>query len=259
VAPPLAETFARLAPHGAHLGPREEPGWATTAELAGTRLTSALDAVGRSLGTDRPDIRGQRLVELCTWRLAVTAAAGLLGDSRLPDLGAANVRVWVGDDPPDGIGTALRRPAFQALPSDPDAAHPDASPAPDEAALLARLRDVLAREHLAPLVDAVNLATKRPRRALWRSATDRLAAALVWVGELSGSSARACALARIAVAGAPPLNGRAELRTLRAGEIDLLLHVREGCCLYYRIPGNPKCFSCPLLADDERRALIAGG
>jgi hypothetical protein len=183
----------------------------------------------------------------------------LLGDSRLPDLSAANTRVWIDDDPPEGIGTALRRPAFHALPTDPDASHADATPARDEAALVDRLQRVLERDHLTPLVEAVNRATKRPRRALWRSATDRLAAALVWVGQLSGNEQRACALAREAVAGAPPMNGRAELRTLTAGEQQMLLHVREGCCLYYRIPGNPKCFACPLLGDDERRALISGG
>ncbi len=46
---------------------------------------------------------------------------------------------------------------------------------------------------------------------------------------------------------------------LDLGTHDMLLHVREGCCLYYRIPAGAKCFSCPLLDDEDRRRLVAGG
>ncbi len=42
---------------------------------------------------------------------------------------------------------------------------------------------------------------------------------------------------------------------LDLGTHEMLLHVREGCCLYYRTPANVKCFSCPLLDDEERRRL----
>ncbi len=76
---------------------------------------------------------------------------------------------------------------------------------------------------------------------------------MVWVGELIGHRDRACELARAAT------DGHAELRMLKAGASETLLHVREGCCLYYRVPGGTKCWSCPLLHDDERRALVTGG
>ena len=207
---PLGRTFARVAPHGAHVGAPEGAGWSTTAELAGPQLDAALELAGRSLGTERPDISGQRLVELVAWRLAVPAAAALLADARLPDLSAENTLVWIGDEPPDGIGTALRTPAFYALPTDPDA--DQATLVPDEAALLHHLRATLADDHIAPLAQAVNTATQRPIGALWRSATDRLVAAMVWVGELTGHRDRACELARAAT------DGQAELRMLKAGE-----------------------------------------
>lgn len=213
------------------IAPQDGDGWATTAELAGPGLEAALALCGASLGTDRPDIQGQRLIEVVTWRLAVPAAAALISDTALADLSADNVLVWIGDEPPDGNGIAVRSPAMRG----------DAD--------LEQVRSLLAREHLAPLIEAVNHATKRPRRALWRSADDRLAAAIAWIAQMTGADARAFAL----------LEGKAELRSLDLGTHEMLLHVREGCCLYYRTPVAVKCFSCPLLDDDARRQLVAGG
>ena len=46
---------------------------------------------------------------------------------------------------------------------------------------------------------------------------------------------------------------------LDLGTHELPLHVREGCCLYYRLPAGLKCFSCPLIDDEDRRRLVAGG
>lgn len=244
---PLARTFA------AHLGAREEPGWTTTAEIAGPGLDAALALAADSFGTDRADIAGQRVIELVAWRLAVPAAAHLLAAERLPDLSADNVQMWLGAEPPDGVGTALRRPRFYALASDPEAGHPDALPVADEHAQFERLARSLT--DLAPLIGAVCAATERPEAALWRSATDRLVAALVWVGQTTGRTERVRELAPAVVA---PLHAHAELRTLQAGGTEQLLHVREGCCLYYRVPGGTKCWSCPLLGDAERRALIIG-
>lgn len=221
-----------------HIGAQDGDGWATTAELAGSGLREALEYCGSSLGTDRPDIQGQRLVEIVTWCLSVPGAAGLLEDDALPDLSADNVQLWIGAEPPGGQATALR----EDVPV----------PVTGEAERLAALNAML-DEHLEPLVTAVNEATGRPTSALWRSARDRLAGAFVWVGELTGTRDRSCDLARAAVA-AP-----VELRMLDLGTHEMLLHVREGCCLYYRCEAALKCFSCPLLDDEDRRRLVAGG
>jgi hypothetical protein len=215
-----------------HAGVQDGDGWATTADLAGPRLHAALALCAASLGTDRLDIQGQRLVEAVTWRLALPAAAALLDDATpLADLRADNVLVWIGDEPPGGTGIAVR------------------DPEPHGTAELEPIRELLAREHLAPLIEAVTTATQRPSRALWRSADDRLAAAITWIAQMTGKAGRAFEL----------LEGKAELRSLDLGTYELLLHVREGCCLYYRTPIAVKCFSCPLLDDDARRRLVAGG
>jgi hypothetical protein len=201
-------------------------GWATTAELAGPRLHDALATCGASLETDRADIQGQRLVEVVTWLLAIPVATALIDATPVPDISVGNVRVWIGDEPPGGNGLKLLSDA--ELDGDP------------EAALDA---------HLAPLIDAVNAATRRPAKALWRSAKDRVDAAIAWVAELTNQCDRAFEL----------LADRAELRLLDLGTHEQLLHVRAGCCLYYRTPANVKCFSCPLLDDEARRRLVAGG
>ena len=99
--------------------------------------------------------------------------------------------------------------------------------------------------HLEPLIAAVNAATKRPAKALWRAAKDRQDGAIAWIAEITNQRPRALEL----------LENKAEVRVLDLGTHEMLLHVREGCCLYYRHPRDVKCFSCPLLDDEERRRL----
>jgi hypothetical protein len=197
-------------------------GWATTAELAGPKLQDALAACGESLQTERPDIQGQRLIEVVAWLLAVPVAGALIERRPLPDLRPEAVELWIGDEPPGGDG--LKRLT--------DATHDG----PPDAQLIA---------HLTPLIAAVNGATKRPRTALWRGAKDRQDAAIAWIAETTGRRRRAFEL----------LEHSAELRMLDLGTHEQLLHVRQGCCLYYRTSANVKCFSCPLLDDEERRRL----
>ena len=103
--------------------------------------------------------------------------------------------------------------------------------------------------HSTPLIEAVNDATKRPSGALERGVEDRIAAAIVWIAQMTQRQRTRAAL----------LDGEAEIRMLDLGTHELLLHVREGCCLYYRLPAGLKCFSCPLIDDEDRRRLVAGG
>jgi hypothetical protein len=214
-----------------HVGERAEAGWLTSAEVAGPKLGEALAIVGRQLDTDRPDIQGQRIVEVVSWWIALPAAHALL-DGRLPDLAPGNTRVWVHDDPaPDGIGTLVLEDR---------AAEPS----------LAQLR-AFVEAHLTDLVTAVCARTRRPAKALWRGVDDRVAAALIHVAQTRGEEPRGCALAREAYPGI-------DLRTLELPGYSLTVHVRSGCCLYYRIP-KAKCWGCPLLTDDERRALTTSG
>jgi len=210
-----------------HIGKPQDARWATPSELAGPRLQAALTYCGTSLGTDRDDIRGQRLIEVVTWCLAVPSAAALLQRGELPDLKDAHV--WIEADPPGGVALTLPR----------DASQPGGLP---------QLRAAIAA-HTTPLIEAVNAHTRRPAAALERAVEDRIAAAIVWIAQMSDATAKARTL----------LDGEAEIRMLDLGTHELLLHVRAGCCLYYRLPAGLKCFSCPLIDDEDRRRLVAGG
>lgn len=214
-----------------HVGARAEAGWTTSADLAGPGLERALAIVGRQLDTDRLDIQGQRIVEVVAWWLGLPAAHALL-DDRLPDLSPENTRLWVHEDEaPDGIGTLV----LEAR------SHP---------ASLTQLASYV-ETHVSDLVDAVCERTRRPSKALWRGVNDRIAAALIFAAQTRGMEARGCELAAA-------LYDDLDLRTLELPGYSLLVHVRSGCCLYYRIP-KPKCWGCPLLTDDERRALTTSG
>jgi Ferric iron reductase FhuF-like transporter/FhuF 2Fe-2S C-terminal domain len=253
---PLADTLTPLAELGVHthLGTREEDGWVPADRLAHDEggLRGALDRIGGALGTDRDDVRAAQLVELWTWLVAAPAAAALVGGRRLPDVGSGNVLLR----PRGGLAdwrVGLRSRRFHALPGDPSAAHPDAVAAADERELLGRLGAMLVRAHLAPLVERLNRIARRPERALWRGAADRVAGAFLWVGEELGERERARSLAHGAVESAPQLGAKVRIQRVESGSDETRVHLRHGCCLYYRVPEGVKCIGCPLVSDEERR------
>ena len=146
----------------------------------------------------------------------------------LPDLHGAHV--WIEADPPGGVALTL----------------------PSDARRPAACREL--RAAIAAHTDAADRRRQRGHetarsRALERAVEDRIAAAIVWVAQMSDATAQARTL----------LDGEAEVRMLDLGTHELLLHVRAGCCLYYRLPAGLKCFSCPLIDDEDRRRLVAGG
>jgi FhuF 2Fe-2S C-terminal domain len=120
-----------------------------------------------------------------------------------------------------------------------------------EGALIAALTG-----ELEPLVEAVNEASRRPRAALWRGASDRVAQALMLAGEEMGAPERGEAAARRALAVRGPLAGTLRVAAIAvAGEIERL-QIRNGCCLWHRIPGEAKCSNCPLLDPADRGARL---
>jgi ferric iron reductase protein FhuF len=105
---------------------------------------------------------------------------------------------------------------------------------------------------LQPLVERVNELSRRPRSALWRGAGDRVAQALILAGEEAGEPKRGRRAAGRALSVPGPLAGLLRIeRLVVEGQLELL-HVRNGCCLWHRVPGEPKCSSCPLLDPAER-------
>jgi hypothetical protein len=257
---PITATFARLARSGipAPLGPSPGGHFVGAEGLARDRdqLAIALARIGSEFGTERADICAARLVELWVWLVAAPAAGALLVASRLPDVAPENTLISLAGGTAEWAA-AFASGRFYGLDADPCSAHPDAAVVTDEAALLARLNVSLAAQ-LDPLVESLNELARRPRRALWRGATDRLVGAFLWAGEAVGAAERGRSLARRTVATAPPLHGRARTQLVQlAGREAELIQLRDGCCLYYRVPGGERCSSCPLVCDSERPARLA--
>jgi FhuF 2Fe-2S C-terminal domain len=257
---PLTATFQRLAGSGiaAPFGPSPGETFVGAEELARDReqLTIALARIGSEFGTERADICAARLIELWAWLVAAPAAGALLVASRLPDVAPENTLISLAGGTAEWAA-AFASGRFYGLDADPYSAHPDAAVVADEAELLARLNASLAAQ-LDPLVESLNELARRPRRALWRGATDRLVGAFLWVGEAVGAAERGRSLAQRAVAIAPPLHGRARTQLVQLPGCEAnLIQVRDGCCLYYRVPGGERCSSCPLVCDSERAARLA--
>lgn len=257
---PLADSLARLdgRVHTARVGRPE--GWLDIDAVAGDRdrFLAAMEYAAAGYDTARMDIKGNRFLEIWTWLVATPAAATILLDRRLPDIAAANLAVH-----PQPFGeiapVALRSPRFWCLPVDPAAGHADATVVEDERALVLELNAMLARRHLPALVAATNAHCRRGQRALWRSATDQLIGAFTRAGAALEREDDAVALARIAGEGETPM--RTEVR-IRRFELDGLpshtMHLRDGCCLYYRVNGRPpNCSNCPLIDEERRVELLA--
>ena len=255
---PLGDTLARLGGrvHALRLGAPD--GWLSVDDVCGDAYTEVVDVAAAGYDTNRSDIRGNRMLEIWTWLVATPAAASLLLDRRLPDVGADNVAVvpglWV-----DPAPVAVRRGRFWCLPDDPAADHPDATVLPDERALVLELNALLRERHLPTLIETVAVRSRRGRRALWRGATDQLVGAFLRAGTALRCEDDAVALARIAGDGERPM--RAQVRIERFELDDLpphTMHLRDGCCLYYRVDGRPPhCSNCPLVGDDQRVKLLA--
>ena len=257
---PLADTLVPLSELGVdtRLGVLEGNGWIGAGRLVADEdeLRAALAEIAGNLGTDRDDVCAAQLIELWTWLVAAPAAAGLVAGGRLPDVSSGNVLLRAQGGLADWR-VGLRRPRFHALPDDPDARHPDAVPAADERELLGRLGAMLVNAHLAPLVASLNRLARRPERALWRGAADRVAGAFLWIGDQLGAREHSRALARGAVGSAPELGAKVRVQRVGSGVGETHVHLRHGCCLYYRVPGAPKCIGCPLVTDAERARRVA--
>ena len=255
---PLDDSLARLGGrvHAARLAAPD--GWLSLDDVCGEAYADVLDTAAAGYDTTRSDIRGNRLLEIWTWLVATPAAATVLLDRRLPDVCAENVLVvpglWV-----DPAPVALRSGRFWCLPDDDAADHPDAIVVADERALVLQLNAMLRERHLETLIEVVAERSRRGRRALWRGATDQLVGAFTRAGAALDREADAMALARIAGAGERPM--RAEVRIERFELDDLppyTMHLRDGCCLYYRVRGRPpNCSNCPLIDDERRVELLA--
>ncbi len=156
-----------------------------------------------------------------------------------------------GPTPPRSACAAGR---FGCLAADAAAEHPDAVVAADERTLVLELNAMLRERHLAPLIETVADRSRRARRALWRSATDQLVGAFLRAGRGVRSTRGGLPAGRRSW---PAASRRCVLDVRIDRHAGHPMHVRDGCCLYYRLPDGPHCLSCPLLDEAERARRVA--
>lgn len=254
---PLAATLqrGRELTHGGYdlsvpLGSTSEDGWMPVAALLGDtrQLDETLTAFGREVGSVRRDVQASLLLEAYVWRLVLPLAGAFLAESRVPTPGldGTAVRLTGGGVP---CSIRLLHGRFAALPGDPATEHPDADVVCNRSVLDRCLRSWLIA-HFDPFVEKLNATSGRPRAALWRSVADRTATALLYAGMAANRPAAARALAERTLAGDQPLCYPP--RYVEIGEQSV--HLRHGCCLWWRTEGATTCLTCPLRVKRGNRA-----
>jgi hypothetical protein len=254
---PLAATLqrGRELTHGGYdlsvpLGFTSEDGWMPMAGLLGDarKLDEALAALGREVGSSRRDVQASLLLETYAWRLVLPLAGALLAESRVPTPGLDGTALRLSGG---GLPCSIRllQGRFAVLPGDPAREHPDADVVCNRSVLDLCLRSWLIA-HFDPLVEKLNAASGRPRAALWRSVADRTATALLYAGLASNRPAAARTIAARTLAGDPPL--RYPPRYIDIGEQSV--HLRHGCCLWWRTDAATTCLTCPLRVARGNRA-----
>ena len=217
-----------------------DPSWRPLAALLAVPddgpdpLGERLAQVADGLGADRRVAASLLAQSVASRSVSVLLASTALGV--LPDLAPASVlhaRPWAGGalplwvDPARLTGTDL------------------AATAPDDAA--AALADVLAREHVAPLVAGIRARASISPRLLWGNAASALAGAVRVLGDARPDlHAAALALAR-GVLAHEPFAGLGSF-VPDPDHPSGLGFTRRTCCLYYRVPGGGKCADCLLRA-----------
>ncbi|MFB4315585.1 hypothetical protein [Actinomadura sp. 21ATH] len=134
------------------------------------------------------------------------------------------------------VSVGLRDVRFAVTASDPCAGTPDTVTVPDEAALLALVRDTLVGGHFAPLIESLRATTRTGARGLWGTAAEALSAPLYGHGsDLPGAAA---AVEELMAGLGRPLAG---LMGMEDGAPR-----RRTCCLWVALPDRDACPSCCL-------------
>lgn len=262
---PLADTMARARAcsydgsfdFGAVVGELPDGRWvpATGIVGGGRELERLLDHVREHAGTERLDIAATWLCGKHAWALAAPAVAALLLDARVPDLSADNVSLQIPPGAYLAADVAFSTGRCAALAIDAAVGHPDLTAVATLDDLLARLREGL-EAHLAPLVDALNRMTRRPRSALWGAAGDALAFAFLYAGEAIGDRRRAWSIGERCLTAGSPLDVPAGFRVLEHAGRAEVTRVRRSCCLAWRTGNGTACFTCPLTGEAERHTRM---
>lgn len=219
-------------------------GWARADRLLTRPALGGLVATAAErLAEDHPQARhtvlrtvaASVLLDHWAWALAVAGAGALAATGQVLDLTPSRVHLRVAGGEVDGI-------AVERL-----------SGAAGESGLRDELSAHLARLH-ALLTGGPDPLLRRSPRLLHGGIGDAVTGALVrQARELDHAErTRLLMLADRLVAEAGTWGGRDRLVVDRAGPAELRTHRRTACCLWYRLPAQAPCLTCPRLTDADR-------
>jgi ferric iron reductase protein FhuF len=222
-----------------------EPGWVSVATLAGdrARLHATLTQTGSDVGSKRCDVQASLFLEAYAWRLLLPLAGALVAEQRVAAPTAGEVWLRTDQGRPSELRLTPRR--FNVLPADRAAAHLDATVARTPGVLSGLFERALI-DHFEVIVDALNAISRRSERALWRTIGDRAATALLYAGLACEDGEAGERLAHQILDGARPLQIRPAYETIVLEDRRVRVHLRGGCCLWWRTAAATYCATCPL-------------
>jgi hypothetical protein len=183
-------------------------------------------------------------------------------ERRVPDVRLSNLAVhWDGQRVD---GTALNRPSFAALPTDPACAHPDVLVVADAAELYARLKEWLFGSNLQIVIPALRRAARASLKVSWNAVAASCAQAF---NRLYETTEEPGVVVRDAgdFFGDPssPVYQQVTMEVFAHQGIEGFFSRRAGCCLWWRTDrSNDYCSNCILLTREQQdqrfREMLAG-
>lgn len=265
---PLSETFSRLTKISeyinAQLGLPAESGWVEPPLLfssSSTYLQESTRYYQTSLHTTSKNMIGSAVLQAYHWQIIVCAIGSYLSDRRVPMLSINNLQVKL-EEERNVEALTLFSGRFYALPTDPAAAHPDASIVPDVAALRDQLRQEL-ESHLGWVIEQIEQGLGTKPRGLWLDVADRCAGTLIWLMQEMDSSIEPAAIQQeieqlIHVPNSPLNHPKIGCFALTCGTQTRAFLDRSSCCYWYRMDEaqGKVCTTCPRRSEEERNQLL---
>lgn len=193
----------------------------------------------RALPGVRRTVAAAVLLDHWAWALAVVGAGTLAASGRVPDLAPERVHLRLDEGEVTGVAVGLR-PGAEG-----------------EAGLRTELRGHLARLH-ALLTEGPAPLLRRSARLLQGGIGDAVATALATQGRdlPTPERERLRALGDRLLVEAGTWGAPGWLVVDGAGPQELRTRRRTTCCLWYRLPEQGPCLTCPRLTDEARAARL---
>ena len=223
------------------------------------RLDTLIAATQARLRTKAPNIVGSAMLQSYQWPVISSAVGCYLLDQRVPDIGAANVRLRYNAEG-EAEAIAYTRGQFTVLANDPMAQHPDAVVVPDQAALRATLRAAI-ESHLGGVIAQFCTQLGCKARGLWLNVADSCTGTLIWLMKehqpaVSVSQIEAEVEALVRVGGSPLNNKQIGLLPLTYRDHTAVFLDRATCCYWYKTEGGDYCSTCPKRTPEDRKELL---